>query len=623
MDWFSRNFPTLSRLFSSGTRNKEWARRAAGDRPPIAAAPAQSQETDPVAGPAEHTNPVALSEDTRPGFAPGAEQSMAGLSAIGETKSAEGRAPRYGGPVPQPSLDNAAGPQLDESYETWVGLEERLIRAQEQLQLVLANRKRAALLRDEARLVFGQADAAWAEAQRLGDAAWRAFNQSFAEGLRGPASRWRFVKEIYEARMVQARLQRASNKDAWSEADRVREAATGELLKALSAIGAAAAQVERELREVASLPPASEALRVIALEDLRYAQGLGGDRAHLGPEAVDQLDAARITEQAPRGQSQAPPLVPQQAPARTDREAPVSKHPESVRRQVDGATSGRGEPAPEPAMPHSADASKREEPSPPTVQSQSRETAARASGPGTRSPAPADSQESGATSAAEALREEMEAAAARMRQQQNRGPSAETLTNSVEAPAAGDDTAAEELERGLTSLRDLFAAPRPPQGGIPAPPGPRAGAPRIVDAETVTRPPANPQPPGARPAGPGGSEERQVQDSQFTGAAPSTDGPGAGTSRTLPAVYTGRLYLMFPSTINQDGLEAVWEVLEEVAGMGAIVDTQLISREAGIQFTLDLGNRQLVLEELRKRLPSSGMTELGADRLKVDWRPRR
>jgi hypothetical protein len=57
--------------------------------------------------------------------------------------------------------------------------------------------------------------------------------------------------------------------------------------------------------------------------------------------------------------------------------------------------------------------------------------------------------------------------------------------------------------------------------------------------------------------------------------------------------------------------------------MGAIVDTQLISREAGIQFTLDLGNRQLVVEELRKRMPSSGMTELGADRLKIDWRPRR
>jgi hypothetical protein len=57
--------------------------------------------------------------------------------------------------------------------------------------------------------------------------------------------------------------------------------------------------------------------------------------------------------------------------------------------------------------------------------------------------------------------------------------------------------------------------------------------------------------------------------------------------------------------------------------MGAIVDTQLISREAGIQFTLDLGNRQLVVEELRKRMPSSGMTELAADRLKIDWRPRR
>jgi hypothetical protein len=80
---------------------------------------------------------------------------------------------------------------------------------------------------------------------------------------------------------------------------------------------------------------------------------------------------------------------------------------------------------------------------------------------------------------------------------------------------------------------------------------------------------------------------------------------------------------MFPSSVSQDGLESVWEVLEEVAGMGAIVDTQLISREAGIQFTVDLGNRQLVVEELRKRMPGAGMTEVAADRLKVDWRPGR
>lgn len=619
MDWFSRNFPTLSRLFSSGTRNKEWARRAAGDGPSIAEAPAQGQDTGPVAGPAGHADSVALSEDTRPGFSPGAEQSVTGLSAVSETTS-ESWVPRHGGPVPQPSRDSALDPQLDEFYETWVGLEERLNRAQEQLQMVLANRKRAALLRDEARLVFGQAEAAWAEAQRLGDAAWRAFNQSFAEGLRDPASRWRFVKEIYEARMIQARLQRASNKDAWAEADRVREAATGELLKALSAIGAAAAQVDRELREVASLSPASAALRVVALEDLRYAQGLGGDQGHLGPQTVDRLDAARITEQAPRAQSQPPPFVPQQDPAQPDRGAPVSKHPESVRGQVDGVTLGRGEPAPSAAVPHGADTSKREEPAPPTVQSW--ETGTRASDPGTRAPAPADPQANGPTSAAEALRKEMDAAAGRMRQQQNRGPAAEALTNRleppvprVEAPAASANTAAEELEREMASLRDLFAAPGPPQGGITAPPGSRAGAPRVVDAETITRPPANPPAQRARPAGPGGSDVHQ--------ADLPRDGPGGTPSQILPAVYTGRLYLMFPSAISQDGLESVWEVLEEVAGMGAIVDTQLISREAGIQFTVDLGNRQLVVDELRKRMPGSGMTELGADRLKIDWRPRR
>ena len=604
MGWFSRNFPTLSRLFSGGTRNKELARTTASDGPSVTS-PTEGPDTESVAKPMEQTPSAAVSEDNRPGSSPGAAQSVAELPDITET-TPEDWVLLHGGPVPHPpSLGSALGTQLDEFYDTWVGLGERLIRAQEQLQTVIANRGKAASLREEARLVFVQAESAWDEAQRLGDAAWRAFNQSFAEGLRDPASRWRFVKEIYEARMVQARIRSASNKDAWAEADRVRETATGGLLEALSAIAAAAAQVEREMREAASLPSASEALRVAALEDLRYARALSGDRAHLGQEPVDQLDAARITEQAP---------------AQPDKGASMSKQPESVPRQAGGGTSGGGEPAPPAAMPDVPDALEREEPAIPSVPS--REPVTRASGAGTRSPVPATSQENGPTSAAEELRKEMDAAAVRMSQQQNIDPEAEEPTTGVElpgpgveAPAAGANTAAQEMDRELASLSDLFAAPDPPQGSIIPPSEAGGRAPRVVDGETGTRPPGDPPAPVARPAGPGGSE----------GNPPdlSIGGSGVAPSQTLPAVYTGRLYLMFPSSVSQNGLESVWEALEEVAGLGAIVDTQLISREAGIQFTVNLGSRQLVVEELRKRMPGAGMAVLGADRLKVDWLPRR
>ncbi len=90
----------------------------------------------------------------------------------------------------------------------------------------------------------------------------------------------------------------------------------------------------------------------------------------------------------------------------------------------------------------------------------------------------------------------------------------------------------------------------------------------------------------------------------------------------VPETYSGRIYLMFPSSLGQEEQESVWDVLEEVAGSGAIVDRRLVSREAGIQFTLELRNRVLSVEDLRKRLPGAGLEALEEDRLKVDW-PRR
>jgi hypothetical protein len=90
----------------------------------------------------------------------------------------------------------------------------------------------------------------------------------------------------------------------------------------------------------------------------------------------------------------------------------------------------------------------------------------------------------------------------------------------------------------------------------------------------------------------------------------------------VPDTYSGRVYLMFPSSLGQDELGSVWEILEEVAGSETIVDNRLVSREAGIQFTLDLGEKVLSVEGLKQRMSGAGLQALEEDRLKVDW-PRR
>ena len=76
---------------------------------------------------------------------------------------------------------------------------------------------------------------------------------------------------------------------------------------------------------------------------------------------------------------------------------------------------------------------------------------------------------------------------------------------------------------------------------------------------------------------------------------------------------------MFPSSLSQGRLESVWEVLDQVAGNGVITDTRLISREAGIQFTLDLGNQELNIEALKSKFPDAQVSALEEDRLLIDW----
>jgi hypothetical protein len=76
---------------------------------------------------------------------------------------------------------------------------------------------------------------------------------------------------------------------------------------------------------------------------------------------------------------------------------------------------------------------------------------------------------------------------------------------------------------------------------------------------------------------------------------------------------------MFPSSLSQGRLESVWEVLDQVAGSGNITDTRLVSREAGIQFTLDLGNGELNIDALQSRFSDATIVALEEDRLRIEW----
>ncbi|MFP6635556.1 MAG: hypothetical protein VCB79_06485, partial [Dehalococcoidia bacterium] len=85
------------------------------------------------------------------------------------------------------------------------------------------------------------------------------------------------------------------------------------------------------------------------------------------------------------------------------------------------------------------------------------------------------------------------------------------------------------------------------------------------------------------------------------------------------ANYTGRIYLMSPSSLSQGRLESVWEVLDQVAGSGNITDTRLVSRQAGVQFTSDLGSGELNIDALLSKFSDATMIALEEGRLRIEW----
>jgi hypothetical protein len=132
----------------------------------------------------------------------------------------------------------------------------------------------------------------------LGEAAWRAFERGFSVDTPEFVNRLRVIREVDEARKAQAQLQRGNNLEAWKEADRARQNATADILKALTALAAAATQVSRELRETNYLPESADSLRNSAMDDLRCAYVIGEELAILGQEALGQLGAGKLAEQA-------------------------------------------------------------------------------------------------------------------------------------------------------------------------------------------------------------------------------------------------------------------------------------------------------------------------------------
>jgi hypothetical protein len=59
--------------------------------------------------------------------------------------------------------------------------------------------------------------------------------------------------------------------------------------------------------------------------------------------------------------------------------------------------------------------------------------------------------------------------------------------------------------------------------------------------------------------------------------------------------------------------------LDQVAGSGNSTETRLVSRQAGIQFTPDLGSGELNMDALQSKFSDATIVALKEDRLRIEW----
>ena len=592
--------------------------------------------------------------------------------------------------VSLPRVLSADETKILQMYQSWVELDNGVAQAHEDLQRILNSRGKAAVLRSQAQEKLEQAEAVREEAQRIGDAAWRAFDRGFATNIRGFANRRAMVREIDQSRKTQAELQRTVHKNAWEEAERSREAATAQVLKALNALAMVADQVERELAEAASLPKLADALQDAAREELRCAEAVKDELLLLGREALNQLgvtptsDHGYVTVEPPApeagnsepgnqglilgdggpGFDAGPEPLAEETPSFEQVADPpqvvsdsLSWEAESAEPLVEGtviidADPGMAESAAVPLLEETLVEEPPATVSQPVIQPPAPPPKPEPviSEPAT-TPEPEISVSASSPSAQDLLREMEEARAFVESSQSSATPAPEPATpesgqlqsprpeSPIEGeiifpkdkaatpepprrpsrppsrPVEGNPSAAEQLIRDMEAAR---AAMQPPQPS-PAVETPHATQDLILDMPAFGSPPAEDEPETATPPANVPAPVPAPQVSPDSAPEPAARPPETNRGRPAEASYSGRLYLMFPSTLTQDQMGMVWEALEDVARGSQILDSRLLSASEGIQFTVELGAAGLVVKSLSGRLLGAEFEGLEPDRLKVNW----
>ena len=89
----------------------------------------------------------------------------------------------------------------------------------------------------------------------------------------------------------------------------------------------------------------------------------------------------------------------------------------------------------------------------------------------------------------------------------------------------------------------------------------------------------------------------------------------------LAETYTGSLTLVFTPSPDGEMLGLIWDLLDREAGIGTVIDATPLKGEEGYEFTLDLGDDALVIDNLVSGIPRAELTAIDEDKLNINWAP--
>ena len=514
-------------------------------------------------------------------------------------------------------------------------------KAREELKAVHGLRAEAEACRARAQQDLNDSEATQAEAESIMLQAHNTLAKAVALNPEALSSMVTTVRMLEEAIRTERQLRQHTRQDAEEETERARQKATDTILNALSSVRMATNYVNRELEEAKRIASTAEALKLSSEDDLRRVQAIMGEA-----ETRMREEAQRLLDQ-PWGSLTVPPqgaAVPPRPAVDQGRYRPPPKEPapETLRREFDSGEAQREAPSqarerpatpvvqrpPPAARPHLQESSlpRRDTPafehrrSDPQEQPQSRAGDALESAlneflrsVGEPEPAPArdNIHSSGQASSGGLFLDNLDLTRGGPSRSQSRGPISDDPVPSQgmehthgafqTAIPSHADARAEFGDSLLAEIQDSLATIRASGGSM-----------TTAGADVIQGSPAFNTPEGSS-SFPASTQRLQSND------LASTPGPAVPVSGRES--YSGILRILLTPAADTAVLSTFWDVIDSVAGVGKVISQTPLADGSGHEFTLDLSNDILVLEQLQVRMRGAKITPLEHDLLHIEFIP--